>query len=680
MADQRRSDKYFQYSHADDLKHDLVGDKKSGNKNVSRKKTAMKRIIANATMGNDMSPLFEHVAECMEIPDLELKKLVYLYLTNYGLIKRGLLSSCIPRFLADAANVDPQIRTLALKTMASLLTPEMASALLDPLRTSLFHKAPAIRMTAALCVAKLFRYDAALVEKNGFFDNVQAMLMDNHASVVGNAAMALYEMVEHSSDIRLTLHYKVAHSLVGAMEASSEWGHAYELELLLFFVPQTTQEAALLAEGVAARLRPGSPSVVLATTKVVMYLLNYMDGAERKEAMYRRISQWLVPLLSEPPEMQFIVLRNLLLLVQRRPLLLRNDIHAFFCQYDDPLYVKTAKLDMIYRLTHEENVMDVLQELQDYAAEIDIEFARKAIHVIGRLALVFDSVCDACVAALEEIIENRVNYAVQEAIIVMKDILRKHPNRYENVIATLCGSLDVLDEPRAKMAMVWILGHYAHRISGSEKMLGQFVEHFLEEPVETQLVLLTATVKLFLHKPSAGSELLQRVLTWTTEQVMDPDCRDRGYFYSRLLAADVAAARKVVLHTELYVEGGMDRMDLQLLNQLLLQAGTLAAVFHRPPQTFVLGARARYMPDSPVLEEGARRYASVHLHVAPPLRWHRRGATEGAPHSPPFLPVASTPPMPQEKRAAAPRGSSTQHANTDPSTPPSSHVVVGTLI
>jgi hypothetical protein len=51
-----------------------------------------------------------------------------------------------------------------------------------------------------------------------------------------------------------------------------------------------------------------------------------------------------------------------------------------------------------------------------------------------------------------------VNYVVQESIVVIKDIFRRYPNRYESIIATLCENLDTLDEPDAKAAMVWIIG------------------------------------------------------------------------------------------------------------------------------------------------------------------------------------------------------------------------------
>ena len=47
----------------------------------------MKKIVANMTMGNDMSPLFADVVACMHIPILEIKKMIYFYLINYSKTK-----------------------------------------------------------------------------------------------------------------------------------------------------------------------------------------------------------------------------------------------------------------------------------------------------------------------------------------------------------------------------------------------------------------------------------------------------------------------------------------------------------------------------------------------------------------------------------------------------------------
>lgn len=43
-------------------------------------------------------------------------------------------------------------------------------------------------------------------------------------------------------------------------------------------------------------------------------------------------------------------------------------------------------------------------------------------------------------------------YVVQEAIVVIKDVFRKYPNKYESVIATLCENLESLEEPEVVRA------------------------------------------------------------------------------------------------------------------------------------------------------------------------------------------------------------------------------------
>jgi hypothetical protein len=73
-----------------------------------------------------------------------------------------------------------------------------------------------------------------------------------------------------------------------------------------------------------------------------------------------------------------------------------------------------------------------------------------------------------------------VNYVVQEAIVVIKDIFRKYPG-YEGIIPTLCQCIDELDEPNARAALIWIVGEYAEKISNAGDILGGFVDGFNEE-------------------------------------------------------------------------------------------------------------------------------------------------------------------------------------------------------
>jgi vesicle coat complex subunit len=109
---------------------------------------------------------------------------------------------------------------------------------------------------------------------------------------------------------------------------------------------------------------------------------------------------------------------------------------------------------------------------------------------------------------------------MQEAIVVIKDIFRKYPNRYESIIADLCENLENLDEPDAKASMVWIIGEYADRIDNAAELLEQFIENFGSENAQVQLQLLTATVKFFLKKPDSAKDLVTKVLNLATGMPM----------------------------------------------------------------------------------------------------------------------------------------------------------------
>ena len=67
--------------------------------------------------------------------------------------------------------------------------------------------------------------------------------------------------------------------------------------------------------------------------------------------------------------------------------------------------------------------------------------------------------------------------------------------------------------------------------------------------IQVQLALLTAAVKLFIYKSHSetAKALVHKVLKWATEEVDNPDLRDRGFMYWRMLAINPSVAGEVVL-------------------------------------------------------------------------------------------------------------------------------------
>ena len=111
---------------------------------------------------------------------------------------------------------------------------------------------------------------------------------------------------------------------------------------------------------------------------------------------------------------------------------------------------------------------------------------RKAVRSIGRLAIKVQAAADSCIQALLDLIETKVTYVVQEAVIVIKDVFRRYPGKYEGIIPTLCENLDALDEPESKAAMIWVVGQFAGRIENADELMDDLTFTFMEEPVEVR--------------------------------------------------------------------------------------------------------------------------------------------------------------------------------------------------
>ena len=168
------------------------------------------------------------------------------------------------------------------------------------------------------------------------------------------------------------------------------------------------------------------------------------------------------------------------------------------------------------------------------------------MRAIGRCALKVESTVDKCVSVLVTLLQSRISYVVQEAVIVIRDIFRKYPGKYTTVIVSLCQVMELLDDPDAKASMVWIIGEYCDVIDNAPAV---------------QLEDLTAVVKLFLKHPSEGQSLVTSVLTMATEESTNADVRDRGYLYWRLLSADAKLAKQVVLQEKPTIQPELEEVE-----------------------------------------------------------------------------------------------------------------------
>ena len=154
-----------------------------------------KQVIAMMTIGKDVSGLFFPVLKCVETQNIELKKLVYLYIINYAKTQPDLAVLAVNTFRKDARErVNPLIRGLAVRTMGCIGVDTILDYLCDPLKDSMNDEDPYVRKTAAMCVAKLFEINQQRVEDYKFIEKLEEMLSDGNGMVVSNAVAALADI------------------------------------------------------------------------------------------------------------------------------------------------------------------------------------------------------------------------------------------------------------------------------------------------------------------------------------------------------------------------------------------------------------------------------------------------------------------------------------------------------
>lgn len=552
-----------------------------------RRKEAVKRVIASMTVGKDVSNLFPDVVKNMQTEDLELKKLIYLYLINYAKSQPELVILAVNTFVKDTDDLNPLIRALAIRTMGCIRVDKITDYLCEPLGRALKDEDPYVRKTAAIAVAKLFDINPQLAVENGFIDSLLDLVSDSNPMVISNAITALMEINEMSADQPVfALNYPLLTKLLRAMNECSEWGQISIMECLTSYTPESSEEAQDVCDRITPRLAHANASVVLTAIRVLLIYTSYIPDQEVLNKITSKMAPPLVTLLSEAPELQYVVLRNLEIILQRHPNVLSKEIRVFFCKYNDPQYVKLEKLEVIVKLCTEKNADQVLLELKEYASEVDVDFVKKSIRAMARVALKVPSASQRCVQILVDLMSNKIDFVLQQVVIVMKDIFRKYPSQFEGVIPILSQHVEVLDDPEARAALIWIIGEYANCIDDAVQLLQHFLTGFKDEAPQVQNQLLTAVVKLFLKKPEDSQDLVLKNLKVATESE-NPDVRDRGYVYWRLLSTDPQATSRIILTDKPIMSDEAPLIHPDLAAELERHLATLASVYHKTPSDFV---------------------------------------------------------------------------------------------
>lgn len=560
-------------------------DKLDSNSKEDRKEAAI-RVIAIMRQGENVLPLFSSMLRCVKTDDIQLKKLTYLYLTKYSSQEPEQAIMAVNTFVQDSQDPNPIVRALAVRTMCRIRLQSVAENMILPLKKVLSDESPYVRKTAAFGVAKLYDTVPDAVENAGLFDLLLGLLRDDNPMVVSNVIAAIMEINETRSKPILVLSAETVIPILSALNDCTEWCQTIILDALCHYVPETTDHAESLIDRLIPFLKNSNAAVVIGAFKCIYIFMEY-DERGPATILPEIIPPFMTLLLSAEEEIQYVVLRTLSLFVLKYPKALSKEITVFFCKYNDPAYIKMEKLEIMMTICTRSNAKVVLDELGEYCNAVDVAFVRRSIHCVGQIALKFEATAPACVDVLMKLLRGRADYAVDESVIVMCDILRRFPQRYDKVIEQICKVMENIKEPEARAAAIWILGEYSNTIENIDILLDPFLDTFADEDQAVQMQLVTALVKCFINKPDKSTDQLQFILNEASKDNIAPDIRNTALIYYRLLRQDVGLSKSIVIFSKESVEHSGIKFDETILQELLRNMGTLSGVLHEVPSIFI---------------------------------------------------------------------------------------------
>ncbi|KAL6232671.1 hypothetical protein BDW75DRAFT_217201 [Aspergillus navahoensis] len=511
----------------------------------------LRRIISLMYRSEPSIPFFSAVVKNVASANLEVKKLVYIYLVHHAETEPDLALLSINAIQKSLTDQNPQARAMALRTMASIRVPVINQIVSLAIKRGCGDMSPHVRKAAALAIPKCYRLDPSTQPQ--LIGYIETLLGDTQYFVAGPAVSAFLEVCPDRIDL-IHKHYR---SLVKKLVDMDEWGQLATLRLLTFYarkcfplktrraqknmmkskgfydddddddddddgetndgegetyeVPILDPDLELFLRSCRLLLQSRNAAVIVAVVRCYLYLAptEYLAAAVGP----------LVALLRSPQDMQLIALYNIVVVALRYPKPFTKYLSHFLVHASDPSDIWRLKLETLTILfphcgNHFKNL--IISELEHFAQGADPDLVRESVRALGRCAQGDPSTADQCLRILLNQVTSLDDNLVSESLTVIRHLIQHDPGSHERTVIHLVKHLGLTTNPDARATIIWLVGEYAGlepERNFAPDVLRVLVQNFADESeaVKQQILLLGA--KVYLHhilrnplKKDPGSE------------------------------------------------------------------------------------------------------------------------------------------------------------------------------
>lgn len=471
---------------------------------------------------------FSAVVKNVANPNIEVKKLVYIYLLHHAEAEPDLALLSINAIQKSLTDQSPQVRAMALRTMSGIRVPVISQIVSLAIKRGCGDMSPHVRKAAALAIPKCYRLDPnTLPQLVGY---ISTLLGDSQYFVAGPAVSAFLEVCPDRIDL-IHKHYR---SLVKKLVDMDEWSQLATLRLLTIYgrkcFPRRTQkvkkgvtkgfyddegdaenrgeetgeEVVVLDPDLELFLRACKPllqsrnsAVIVSVVRCFLYLgtPEYLDAAIGP----------LVALLRSPQDIQHVALYNIVAVALKHPKPFVKYASHFLVHSTDPPHIWRLKLEVLtiifpYCGLHLKGV--IISELEHFAQGSDPDLVRESVRAIGRCAQSDMQTSTRCLRVLLNQISSADENLVSESLTVIRHLIQQDPQSHKKTVIQLAKYLDTTTNPDARATIIWLVGEFAGvdpENNIAPDVLRILAKGFADESevAKQQIVLLGA--KVYLH-------------------------------------------------------------------------------------------------------------------------------------------------------------------------------------
>ncbi|KAJ7773104.1 adaptin N terminal region-domain-containing protein [Mycena metata] len=630
---------------------------------------AMKRLVALISKGRNVSEYFAQVVKNVASQNLEIRKLVYIYLLRYAEQEPDLALLSINTFQKDLTDSNPLIRAMALRVLSGIKVPMIGSIVVLAIKKCAADMSPYVRKAAALAIPKCYELDASHLP--ALIGIIATLLRDRSPLSIGSVAVAF----EAVCPTRLDMLHQQYRRLCRILVDVDEWGQIDLLNLLLRYartmLPRPVQEeidsdVKFLLTSAEPLFQSRNPAVVLAVTRVFYYA--------GPSSYHPRMVQPLLRLLHTSKEVERVVVAYVLAVSRSAPNLFSPFYPQFLLRTDDLRHVKQDKIKVLLVLANFDTHQAILREFIDCADDPDDEVVSDAIRAIGKCAHSIPDCTQQCLTALITMIKNQRDAVVSSAVMVLKYLVQSQLSASSSssfaavaatpqqspltIISHLARRIDDIRHAQARACVLWLVGQYSASnepssgppgvVEWAPDVLRKSAKGFASEPSMVKLQIITLAAKLLVLCPSDRTLCLISGYVFSLAKYdLNYDVRDRARMLLGLLSGlglseavgtkdpDQDSRGGVILRREqvrlVLFEGKIGVVDAEEELDLNVALGSLGMITRKP------------MHGDSSLPDWLERGVESSL----------RDTEDDAPAPPPPMNFSSSAPLPQRSKGLA---------------------------